>query len=67
MPEVKRKGLETDLKCELDGGKMVIKWGRNGEFLACSNYPKCTNTSEFKRDDQGNVIPQEATAPASDR
>jgi DNA topoisomerase-1 len=65
MPEVKRKGLETDLTCELDGGKMVIKWGRNGEFLACSNYPKCTNTSEFKRDDQGNVIPQEATAPAA--
>ncbi len=65
MPEVKRKGLETDLTCELDGGKMVIKWGRNGEFLACSNYPKCTSTSEFKRDDQGNVIPQEATAPAA--
>ena len=67
MPEVKRKGLETDLKCELDGGTMVIKWGRNGEFLACSNYPKCTNTNEFKRDDQGNVIPQESTAPAIDR
>ena len=65
MPEVKRKGLETDLKCELDGGTMVIKWGRNGEFLACSNYPKCTNTSEFKRDDQGKVVPQESTAPAA--
>jgi len=25
MPEVKRKGLETGLKCELDGGNMVIK------------------------------------------
>ena len=34
---------------------MVIKWGRNGEFLACSNYPKCTNTGEFARDEQGNV------------
>jgi DNA topoisomerase-1 len=64
MPEVKRKGLETDLKCELDGGSMVIKWGRNGEFLACSNYPKCTNTKEFKRDEQGRVVPQESAAPA---
>src|SRR5271154_5638088 len=64
MPEVKRKGLETDLKCEPDGGTMVIKWGRNGEFLACSNYPKCTSTSEFKRDEQGKIIPQESTAPA---
>jgi DNA topoisomerase-1 len=30
MPEVKRKGLPTDIKCELDGGMMVIKWGRHG-------------------------------------
>ncbi|MGH8011230.1 MAG: type I DNA topoisomerase [Candidatus Binataceae bacterium] len=64
MPAVKRTGLLTGLKCELDGGDMVIKWGRNGEFLACSNYPKCTNTKEFIRDDQGKIIPQEAAAPA---
>ncbi len=65
MPEVKRKGVPTDLKCELDGGAMVIKWGRNGEFLACSNYPDCTNTKEFTRDDQGKIVPQEAAAPAA--
>jgi DNA topoisomerase-1 len=63
MPAVKRQGLPTDLKCELDGGNMVIKFGRNGEFLACSNYPKCTNTSEFTRDETGKIIPQEASAP----
>ena len=66
-PTVKRKGLPTELKCELDGGEMVIKWGRNGEFLACSNYPKCTNTKEFTRDDQGNIMPQESPALATDR
>lgn len=65
MPAIKRKGLPTELKCELDGGTMVIKWGRNGEFLACSNYPKCTNTKEFTRDEQGNVIAREPTAPAA--
>ena len=65
MPAIKRKGLPTDLKCELDGGTMVIKWGRNGEFLACSNYPKCTNTKEFTRDEQGNVVAREPTAPAA--
>ena len=26
---------------------MVIKWGRNGHFLACSGYPECRNTKEF--------------------
>jgi DNA topoisomerase I len=64
MPEVKRNGLPTGLKCELDGGEMVVKWGRNGEFLACSNYPKCTNTKEFARDEQGQIVVREAAAPA---
>ncbi len=63
MPAVKRKGLPTDLKCPLDDGMMVIKFGRNGEFLACSNYPECTSTSEFGRDDQGKIFLKEATAP----
>jgi len=62
MPEVKRKGLPTGLKCELDGGDMVIKWGRNGEFLACSNYPKCTNTGEIARDEQG-IVTLKASVP----
>jgi DNA topoisomerase I len=59
MPMVKGKGVPTDLKCELDGGTMVIKWGRNGEFLACSNYPDCENTKEFARDEQGNITIRE--------
>ena len=63
MPEVKRKGLPTGLKCELDGGEMVIKWGRNGEFVACSNYPKCTNTGELARDEQGNITLKAPSAP----
>ena len=63
MPTLKRTGLPTELKCEKDGGVMVIKWGRNGEFLACSNYPKCTNTGEFARDDQGNITLKEPSAP----
>jgi DNA topoisomerase-1 len=65
MPEVKRKGIPTGITCELDGAEMVIKWGRNGEFLACSNYPKCTNTKEFTRDEQGTVLIKESTAPAT--
>lgn len=33
-----------DEKCDKCGGQMVVKRGRFGEFLACSNYPKCKNT-----------------------
>jgi len=31
-------------KCEKCNGKMIIKKGRFGEFLACENYPKCKFT-----------------------
>ena len=31
-------------KCEKCGSPMVIKWGRNGKFKACSAFPKCKNT-----------------------
>ncbi|HOX41345.1 MAG TPA: type I DNA topoisomerase, partial [bacterium] len=34
-------------KCEKCGGKMVLKEGRFGAFLACENYPKCKNTKSL--------------------
>ena len=49
MRDVKREEIPTDFICEKDGGQMVIKWGRNGSFLACKNYPACKNTKEFLR------------------
>jgi DNA topoisomerase-1 len=35
---------ETDIKCEKCDSPMVIKWGRNGRFLACSAWPDCRST-----------------------
>ena len=29
---------------------MVIRWGRFGRFMACSNYPECRNTKEIARE-----------------
>ena len=49
MIEVKRTGVETDEKCEKCGAPMAIKFGRFGEFLACTNYPECKNTKETAR------------------
>lgn len=34
---------ESDEVCEKCGSKMVIKLGRFGKFLSCSNYPECKN------------------------
>jgi len=48
--EIKKKDIteeETDEKCEKCGSPMVIKLGRFGKFLACSNYPDCKNTKNI--------------------
>lgn len=34
---------ESDEICDKCGKKMVIKLGRFGKFLSCSNYPECKN------------------------
>ena len=55
MRDVKRQEVPTDIDCDKCGAKMVIKWGRNGEFLACPNYPECKNTKNFKRGESGEI------------
>ncbi|MGE0681747.1 MAG: type I DNA topoisomerase [Candidatus Binatia bacterium] len=57
MRDVKGSGEPTGLACDVCGdGEMMIKWGRNGEFLACSKYPECKSTRNFTRDDQGKIV-----------
>ncbi|MDE6585279.1 MAG: type I DNA topoisomerase, partial [Clostridia bacterium] len=34
---------ETDLKCEKCGSPMIRRLGKYGKYLACSNYPACSN------------------------
>jgi DNA topoisomerase-1 len=34
---------ETSEVCDKCGGAMIVRWGRNGKFLACSRYPECKN------------------------
>ncbi len=51
----KQEQEPTDIQCEQCGAGMVIRWGRNGFFLACSGYPECRNTKEFERGADGSV------------
>lgn len=39
-----RKPVLTDYDCPECGAKMMKRWGRNGWFLGCSQYPKCKGT-----------------------
>ncbi|MFH1530897.1 MAG: type I DNA topoisomerase [Pseudomonadota bacterium] len=57
MKDLKRAPIPTDIVCERCDSGMVIKFGRNGEFLACSNFPECRNTMNFKRDPKGTIEP----------
>ncbi len=59
MRDVKREERPTDLACEKCGKPMVIKWGRRGEFLACTGYPECRTTTNFTRDEDGTIRPVE--------
>ncbi|MDT5294533.1 MAG: topoisomerase, partial [Acidobacteriota bacterium] len=45
----KQQAIPTDEKCENCGSPMVIKLGRFGQFLACSNYPECRTTREVAK------------------
>jgi len=56
MKSIKRSAEPTDIPCALCDGKMVIKWGRMGEFLACENYPGCKHTQDFKRNGE-EIVP----------
>ncbi|WP_028575888.1 type I DNA topoisomerase [Desulfonatronovibrio hydrogenovorans] len=55
-----KAGKETDIKCEKCGQIMLIRFGRNGAFLACSAYPDCKSTANFTRDDSGKIKVLEA-------
>lgn len=41
---------ETGEVCEKCGSRMVMRNGRYGSFLACSNYPSCKNTKQITKD-----------------
>lgn len=46
---------ETDIECEKCHHKMIIKNSKNGEYLACSNYPECKNIKSFRRQDDNSI------------
>jgi DNA topoisomerase I len=63
MAQVKA-GKETDLTCPTCGKPLVIKFGRWGEFLACSNYPECKYTTNFGKSEDGQIQTKEKVVEA---
>lgn len=52
----------TGIKCQICDGEYMIRKGTNGQFLACSNYPTCKSTQNFKEID-GKITITEKEAP----
>ncbi|MCM8761598.1 MAG: type I DNA topoisomerase [Candidatus Omnitrophica bacterium] len=47
MKDVKKEVVSTNEVCSICGKPMVIKWGRRGKFLSCSDYPTCKNAKSI--------------------
>ncbi|MBS4193972.1 type I DNA topoisomerase [Lederbergia citri] len=64
MQEVEIKDEYAGEDCENCGNPMVIKMGRFGKFMACSNFPDCRNTKPIVKEigvkcpkcKEGNII-----------
>ncbi|MEF2146516.1 MAG: type I DNA topoisomerase [Desulfovibrionaceae bacterium] len=53
-----REDEDTGIICDRCGQPMLVKNSRRGEFLGCSGYPECRNILNFKRDEEGRILPQ---------
>jgi DNA topoisomerase-1 len=50
---------ETDIRCEKCGKKLIKKWGKNGQFLACPAYPECRYSRPLEEDSSNQYLDAE--------
>jgi DNA topoisomerase I len=68
--ELSKKELteeKTDEVCDKCGSPMIIKTGRFGRFLACSNYPECKNTKNIGADGKVEKVQPEISNEPCDK
>ena len=68
MKSLKKEEKETDILCEQCGKNMLLRWGKNGEYLVCSGKPACKNKKNVKVDSSGaiHVVEQEVKGTCSE-
>ncbi len=47
LAKVEIRDEVSDVKCDMCGRMMVIKYGPHGKFLACPGFPECRNTKPY--------------------
>ena len=56
--KMKPEPQKTDIKCEKCGHYMVIREGKYGKFLGCSNYPTCKNIQKLENTIYKGICPK---------
>lgn len=55
--ESTKQAQTTDVDCpECKNHKLLIRFGKSGEFLGCAGFPECSFTSNFERNTDTNEI-----------
>jgi|LSQX01.1.fsa_nt_gb DNA topoisomerase-1 len=66
-PRERQKPMETSESCpECGEGKLLVRTGRRGKFLGCSNYPKCRYTRDYEGEEVVGEASAELTAAAAE-
>ena len=47
MPEKKAELQKVGRECPKCGHDLIIRWGRYGKFISCSNFPECRYTEPY--------------------
>lgn len=61
MKNLKHEEKETSIICDKCGKSMILRWGKNGEYLVCSGRPGCKNKKNVTVDKDGNISIVEET------
>lgn len=60
----KKEVQPTDVECpQCKKTKLVVRFGRTGEFLGCPNFPECTFTCNFERTEDNKIQCKEVEQP----
>jgi DNA topoisomerase-1 len=55
--------IPTTIKCEKDGGVMLLRDGKRGPWLGCANFPKCRGMKNIKKLEGAELKQVEALIP----
>lgn len=68
MLSMRGVGFATGINCPECGKHLNIKVGKNGHYIGCSGYPECGFTTNYTRDEKGNIkLAEKSSDDVSDK